>query len=311
MGETVLIPDQVANPMATNHLVLMGLMFPALEGVFGSRAAAAALVHLQETGESHPRQIAQRFGCSTLQIQKQLDKFEELGLLSSRVQGQYRLYHFAADRPMTAHLQTFLTALGTEPTQASTLGPLFDQTPTPRAQGTQGAQSPKTPKPSPRRRHSYVHEMDLGFINMLTPKERLDRSIDVLHDLFLLLRDEPGQSSKLEPLIQNLLQAALVFAEALGPVHPDWQERLGRDLYLNIAGPHRQEPSPDLDFWKDTPFWNHFRSRFHLRADLDDLPALQEVCEDLLAMARDLSGDKWPTATQVWRVDSLNRGWQH
>lgn len=293
MGGTVLTAEQS--------------FFPALEGVFGSRAAAAALVHLQENGEAHPRQIAQRFGCSPAQVQKQLDKFEELGLIASRVHGRVRLYHFATDRPLAEHLRAFLHALGAEPSKNSTLGPLFDQPPP-----SPTLERPRPVKPAARRRVAYVHEMDLGFINMLTPKERLDRSIDVLHDLFLLLRDQPSLSADIEPriteMIQSLLQATLVFAEAIGPVHPDWQERLGRDLYLSIAA---QEPSLDLDYWKDTPFWTHFRSRFCLRSDLADLPALQSVCEDLLEMARELSRGRLPEVSRVWQVGASTQVWCH
>lgn len=65
-----------------------------LAEVFGSRAAEAALLHLYHHGETYGRAAAGDMEVSLLSIQRQLDKFERLGVLVSREVGRTRLYQW-------------------------------------------------------------------------------------------------------------------------------------------------------------------------------------------------------------------------
>jgi len=65
-----------------------------LAELFGSRAAEAALLHLYHHGETYGRAVAGDMGVSLLSVQRQLDKFERLGVLVSREVGRTRLYQW-------------------------------------------------------------------------------------------------------------------------------------------------------------------------------------------------------------------------
>lgn len=55
-----------------------------LVGLFGGRAAYQVLMYLENYNRGYAAEIARTFGVSLSQVQKQLLKFEELGLLVSR-----------------------------------------------------------------------------------------------------------------------------------------------------------------------------------------------------------------------------------
>jgi DNA-binding transcriptional ArsR family regulator len=63
-----------------------------LEPVLGSRAAERTLLFLQRYDEAYPRQVALAFGMPISQVQKQLSKLEEGGVLVSRLVGRTRVY---------------------------------------------------------------------------------------------------------------------------------------------------------------------------------------------------------------------------
>jgi DNA-binding transcriptional ArsR family regulator len=65
-----------------------------LAELLGSRAAEAALLHLYHHGETYGRAVAGDMGVSLLSVQRQLDKFERLGVLVSREVGRTRLYQW-------------------------------------------------------------------------------------------------------------------------------------------------------------------------------------------------------------------------
>ena len=65
-----------------------------LAELLGSRAAEAVLLHLYHHGETYGRAIAGDMGVSLFPVQRQLDKFERLGILVSREAGRTRLYQW-------------------------------------------------------------------------------------------------------------------------------------------------------------------------------------------------------------------------
>lgn len=65
-----------------------------LAELFGSRGAELTLLHLYHHGETYGRAVAADMGVSLLTIQRQLDKFERLGVLVSREIGRTRLYQW-------------------------------------------------------------------------------------------------------------------------------------------------------------------------------------------------------------------------
>ena len=81
-----------------------------LIGLFGSKAAYQVLVYLENYGSGYGAEIARTFGMSLSQVQKQLTKFEELGLLVSRREGAARVYYFARS-PITDSLRAFLRSV--------------------------------------------------------------------------------------------------------------------------------------------------------------------------------------------------------
>ena len=78
-----------------------------LLGLFGSKAAYQVLMYLENYGQGHAAEIARTFGMSLSQVQNQLRKFEELGLLVSRRQGSARVYYFTRS-PVADGLRAFL-----------------------------------------------------------------------------------------------------------------------------------------------------------------------------------------------------------
>ena len=60
--------------------------------LFGSETAEKALLYIENYGSGYPRGIAKTFGLAVGQVQKQLEKFELEGILSSRLVGRTRVY---------------------------------------------------------------------------------------------------------------------------------------------------------------------------------------------------------------------------
>ena len=56
-----------------------------LIGLFGSESAYRVLMYLENYGKGYASEIARTFGISLNQAQNQLRKFEEVGLLISRI----------------------------------------------------------------------------------------------------------------------------------------------------------------------------------------------------------------------------------
>lgn len=81
-----------------------------LAGLFGSKAAYRVLLFLESYGQGYASEIARTFGMSLNQVQNQLRKFEELGLLVSRTVGRSRVYSFDRN-PIADELRIFLRSM--------------------------------------------------------------------------------------------------------------------------------------------------------------------------------------------------------
>ena len=78
-----------------------------LLGLFGSESAYQTLMFLQNYERGYASEIARTYGTSLNQIQNQLIKFEELGILVSRKEGNARVFYFKRS-PVTDSLRRFL-----------------------------------------------------------------------------------------------------------------------------------------------------------------------------------------------------------
>lgn len=81
-----------------------------LIGLFGSKAAYQVLMFLENYGQGYASEIARTFDMSLSQVQNQLRKFEEIGLLVSRREGSARVFHFNR-HPVADELRTFLRSM--------------------------------------------------------------------------------------------------------------------------------------------------------------------------------------------------------
>lgn len=81
-----------------------------LSGLFGSKAANRVLMFLENYGQGYASEIARTFDMSLNQVQGQLRKFEELGLLVSRPIGRARVYSFTRS-PVADELRVFLRSM--------------------------------------------------------------------------------------------------------------------------------------------------------------------------------------------------------
>lgn len=83
-----------------------------LEPVFGSRSAARVLLFLQNYGEGYATEIVKTFpGMSLSQAQRQLEKFEQGGVLVSRNIGRTRLYQWNPRSPVSKPLREMLESV--------------------------------------------------------------------------------------------------------------------------------------------------------------------------------------------------------
>lgn len=81
-----------------------------LNALFGSKAAYQVLMYLENYGRGYAAEIARTFGMSLNQTQNQLRKFEETGLLVSRMEGTARVYYFHQN-PVADGLRRFLRSV--------------------------------------------------------------------------------------------------------------------------------------------------------------------------------------------------------
>jgi DNA-binding transcriptional ArsR family regulator len=106
-----------------------------LETLVGGKAAARVLLFLENYGEGHTSRIARTFDMPVSEVQKQLRKFEEGGILVSRMVGPSRVYSWNPRDPALQGLRQMLRdTLDTGISQAS-LQRYFRQRQRPRRTG--------------------------------------------------------------------------------------------------------------------------------------------------------------------------------
>ena len=79
-----------------------------LSPLLGSENSERVLVFILKREEGYAREIAPFFDASLYAIQKQLDKFEQGGILISKKVGRTRLYMFNPRYPFLNELKTLL-----------------------------------------------------------------------------------------------------------------------------------------------------------------------------------------------------------
>jgi DNA-binding transcriptional ArsR family regulator len=65
-----------------------------LETILGNETAAKIMLYLVHYGEAYASGLSNDMGITLSQVQKQLDKFEEGGVLVSKKTGNVRIYKF-------------------------------------------------------------------------------------------------------------------------------------------------------------------------------------------------------------------------
>ena len=79
-----------------------------IETIFGNTTAAKIMLYLFHYGEAYTTGIAQDMGMARSQIQNQLDKFEEAGILVSKTMGKVRIYSFNPKLGVTKKLKDLI-----------------------------------------------------------------------------------------------------------------------------------------------------------------------------------------------------------
>lgn len=79
-----------------------------IETIVGSINCERVLTFLNARGEGYAREIATFYSSSLAPIQKQLDKLETGGVLTSRTAGRTRLYTFNPRYPLLTELSALL-----------------------------------------------------------------------------------------------------------------------------------------------------------------------------------------------------------
>ena len=79
-----------------------------LASLFGSKTAERVLIFLSAREEGYAREIARFFETDLKSVQKQLDKLEAAGVLSSHTVGRTRPYTFNPRYPFLAELKALL-----------------------------------------------------------------------------------------------------------------------------------------------------------------------------------------------------------
>ena len=65
-----------------------------LDKILGSKTAQKIFLHLYHYGETYPSAVAKDFKVSLGQVQRQFDRFEEAGVIISKLTGRTRIYQF-------------------------------------------------------------------------------------------------------------------------------------------------------------------------------------------------------------------------
>ena len=85
-------------------------MNPVLETILGSTSATYVLLFLQNYDEGHASRISKTFDVSVMGVQRQLRRYEDNGILVSRLVGRSRIFTFNDRNPTVKNLRSFLAA---------------------------------------------------------------------------------------------------------------------------------------------------------------------------------------------------------
>jgi DNA-binding transcriptional ArsR family regulator len=72
-----------------------------LKKILGSETATKVMLHLIHYGEIYPSAVANDYKISLSAVQKQFERFEEAGILVSKLVGKTRVYFFNKKTPIT------------------------------------------------------------------------------------------------------------------------------------------------------------------------------------------------------------------
>lgn len=81
---------------------------PMLKELFGGKTPEQVLLYLENYDEGYGKAIADTFEISLSSVQKQLQKFEDSGLLVSRLVGKTRLYTWNPRSPFVTQVRNLL-----------------------------------------------------------------------------------------------------------------------------------------------------------------------------------------------------------
>lgn len=65
-----------------------------LDKILGSKTAQKIFLHLYHYGETYPSAVARDFKVTLGQVQRQFDRFEDAGVIISKLSGRTRIYQF-------------------------------------------------------------------------------------------------------------------------------------------------------------------------------------------------------------------------
>lgn len=106
-----------------------------LEVLFGGKAAAKVLLFIENYGDGYASGIAKTFGMPLSEVQKQLRKFEEVGILVSRMVGNSRIYTWNPRDPGLDGLKDLLRQTLEDGVPEKTLQRYYRQRQRPRRHG--------------------------------------------------------------------------------------------------------------------------------------------------------------------------------
>lgn len=106
-----------------------------LEVLFGGKAAAKVLLFIENYGDGYASRIAKTFDMPLSEVQKQLRKFEQAGILVSRMVGNSRIYTWNPRDPALEGLQELLRQTLEQGIPERTLQKYYRQRQRPRRRG--------------------------------------------------------------------------------------------------------------------------------------------------------------------------------
>lgn len=108
-----------------------------LQTLLGGKAAAKVLLYMENYAEGYARQIARTFEIPLSEVQKQLTKFEQAGILVSRMIGTSRVYTWNPRDPALEGLRLLLRDILEKGIPKATLKRFYRQRQRPRRKGKQ------------------------------------------------------------------------------------------------------------------------------------------------------------------------------